>query len=67
MSRSKRYQYWQDEIYKRIEAAKAEILNSQWENELADRIAQRVMFSVDTAEAVGKIRELNNLINSIGE
>lgn len=37
------------------------------EDELVERVANRVMIMIDTGEAVGKIKELDNLIKNLGK
>ena len=59
------------EPYKALQQARQGILNNynrqKWEDELVERITKRVLLSIDTGEAVGKIKELDNLIKNLGK
>jgi len=61
--------------YVMLQRAKEDIINMcnerQREKELEDRIVnraiERIMFMVDTGQAMGKVKELNDAIKSIGK
>ena len=36
------------------------------EDELVERVAKRVMYLIDTSQAVGKIKELQDMLNNLG-
>ena len=38
----------------------------KWEDVLVERILKRVMLSIDTGEAIGKIKELDSMIKNLG-
>jgi len=40
--------------------------NQKREEELVERVANKVMFKVDTSKAVGKVKELEDMINNLG-
>lgn len=64
-----------DNPYEMLQKTKEDIINMcnerQKEKEIEDRIVNRVvdriMFMVDTGQAMGKVKELNDAIKSIGK